>query len=65
VAVHLHQPRARSDVRVGIQIRNIHRLIEPQMNTDEHGKLKMGKTSNNHQSALRFASARHPTPNIQ
>jgi hypothetical protein len=25
VAVHLHQPRARADVRVGIQIRNVHK----------------------------------------
>jgi hypothetical protein len=37
VAVHLHQPRARPDVRVGIQIRDVHKLIEPQMDTDEHG----------------------------
>jgi len=36
VVVHLHEPRARADVRVGIQIRNIHRLIEPQRNTDGH-----------------------------
>jgi hypothetical protein len=34
VTVQLHQPRARADVRVGIQIRDVHRLIEPQMNTD-------------------------------
>jgi hypothetical protein len=25
--VNLHQPRARADVRVGIQIRDVHRLI--------------------------------------
>jgi hypothetical protein len=36
VVVHLHQPGARADVRVGIQIRDVHRLIEPQMNTEGH-----------------------------
>jgi hypothetical protein len=29
VAVNLDEPRAGADVRVGIQIRDIHKLIEP------------------------------------
>ena len=38
VVVHLHQPRARADVRVGIQIRDVHRMIKPQM--DRHATTK-------------------------
>jgi hypothetical protein len=34
--IQLHQPRARTNVRVRIQIRDIHQLIEPQMDTDGH-----------------------------
>jgi hypothetical protein len=36
VVINLDQPRARADVRVGIQICDVHRLIEPQMGADEH-----------------------------
>jgi hypothetical protein len=32
--VNLHQPRARADVRVGIQIRDVHKL---NLTTDGHG----------------------------
>ena len=34
VVVHLHEPCARADVRVGIQIGNVHRTIKPWMATD-------------------------------
>jgi hypothetical protein len=36
VVVNLDQPRARADVRVRIQIRDVHRPIKPRMNTDGH-----------------------------
>jgi hypothetical protein len=36
VPVHLHQPGARADVHVGIQIRDVHKLIEPQMDAVGH-----------------------------
>jgi hypothetical protein len=36
VLVQFHQPGARADVRVGIQVRYVHTLIEPQMGADGH-----------------------------
>jgi hypothetical protein len=40
VAIHLHQPGARPDIRVGIQIRDVHKLIEPQMDAACHDEVK-------------------------
>jgi hypothetical protein len=34
VLVQLHEPRTRADVRVGIQVRDIHKI---NLTTDEHG----------------------------
>jgi hypothetical protein len=34
------------------------------MDTACHDEVMIEETSNNHQSSLRFTSARHPTPNI-
>jgi hypothetical protein len=34
MVVNFHQPRARADVRIRVQIRDVHKLIEPQMDAE-------------------------------